>query len=317
MSYYDKSKKMESRKKKSITVLGLVSLLLVIIGVTYVAFSYSKVGTNENTISTSTISMSYTEGDNKITIDNALPTEDEVGKTLTEEGQVFDFTVSNGIMKTIHVTVTTNRYTIEIENEKGEIEEIEVKYNENYNLPTLEKEGYTFGGWYLDTDYTEEIRNGDIVKIIDNTNLYAKLIPNKYTVTLDGNGGSVTPTSIEVTYNYIYSGLPTPTRTGYTFAGWFTAVSEGSQITNSTKVSITSNQTLYAHWNINSYGVTINTSNANKSTGSLNINYGGNGTVTITPTSGYYFIRCQLYQWIHNECTDRNIQDRSTNCNDI
>ncbi|MCI8548600.1 MAG: InlB B-repeat-containing protein, partial [Bacilli bacterium] len=285
---------MESRKKKSITVLGLLSLLLVIIGVTYVAFSYSKVGTNENTISTSTISMSYTEGDNKITIDNVLQTEDEVGKTLTEEGQVFDFTVSNGIMKTIHVTVTTNRYTIEIENEKGEIEEIEVKYNENYNLPTLEKEGYefvgwfteengggnqitndmstddtikklyphfipkeyeisfdkqdgtesdkikvtydsvyenlpileregyTFGGWYLDTDYTEEIRNGDTVKITDNTNLYAKWIPNKYTVTLDGNGGSVTPTSIEVTYNYIYSGLPTPTRTGYTFAGWYT-----------------------------------------------------------------------------------------------
>ncbi|MCI8547909.1 MAG: hypothetical protein HFJ38_03360, partial [Bacilli bacterium] len=48
---------MESRKKKSITVLGLLSLLLVIIGVTYAAFSYSKVGTNENTISTSTISM--------------------------------------------------------------------------------------------------------------------------------------------------------------------------------------------------------------------------------------------------------------------
>ena len=89
---------MESRKKKSITVLGLVSLLLVIIGVTYAAFSYSKVGTNENTISTSTISMSYTEGDNKITIDNALPTEDEVGKTLTEEGQVFDFTVSFNIV---------------------------------------------------------------------------------------------------------------------------------------------------------------------------------------------------------------------------
>ena len=89
---------MESKKKKSITVLGLLSLLLVIIGVTYAAFSYSKVGTNENTISTSTISMSYTEGDNKITIDNALPTEDEVGKTLTEEGQVFDFTVSFNIV---------------------------------------------------------------------------------------------------------------------------------------------------------------------------------------------------------------------------
>ena len=45
--------------------------------------------------------------------------------------------------------------------------------------------------------------------------------------------------------------MPTPTRTGYTFAGWFTATSDGTQIKSDTKVTITSNQTIYAHWTLN------------------------------------------------------------------
>ena len=40
--------------------------------------------------------------------------------------------------------------------------------------------------------------------------------------------------------------LPTPTRTGYTFVGWYTASSGGARISDSTTVS--ENITLYAHW---------------------------------------------------------------------
>ena len=42
--------------------------------------------------------------------------------------------------------------------------------------------------------------------------------------------------------------MPTPTRSGYTFAGWFTAVSGGTQISSSTVIN--SNVTYYAHWNV-------------------------------------------------------------------
>ena len=35
---------------------------------------------------------------------------------------------------------------------------------------------------------------------------------------------------------------------GYTFVGWFTAATGGTQLTSSTAVTITANQTLYAHW---------------------------------------------------------------------
>ena len=61
-----------------------------------------------------------------------------------------------------------------------------------------------------------------------------------------------------MTYDSTYGTLPTPTRTGYTFAGWWTAASNGTQITSSTKVAITTAQTLYAHWTANTYTVTLN-----------------------------------------------------------
>ena len=49
--------------------------------------------------------------------------------------------------------------------------------------------------------------------------------------------------------------LPTSSRTGYTFAGWFTAASGGTQISTTSTVP-SGNVTYYAHWNINSYSVT-------------------------------------------------------------
>ena len=48
-----------------------------------------------------------------------------------------------------------------------------------------------------------------------------------------------------------YGTLPTPTRAGYTFDGWYTSATGGTKITSSTKVTATGNQTLYAHWTCN------------------------------------------------------------------
>ena len=47
------------------------------------------------------------------------------------------------------------------------------------------------------------------------------LTPESYTLTLDANGGSVSTTTKNVTYGSTYGDLPTPTRTGYTFNGWY------------------------------------------------------------------------------------------------
>ncbi|MBR6586920.1 MAG: InlB B-repeat-containing protein, partial [Kiritimatiellae bacterium] len=68
------------------------------------------------------------------------------------------------------------------------------------------------------------------------------------TMTFDANGGAVSPTTKVYSINGTYGSLPTPTRSGYTFDGWYTAASGGTKITASSTVS-TSITMLYAQWN--------------------------------------------------------------------
>lgn len=51
-----------------------------------------------------------------------------------------------------------------------------------------------------------------------------------------------------VEYSKTYGNLPTLTRSGYTFSGCYTSTSGGTKITADSKVTITSDQTLYAQW---------------------------------------------------------------------
>lgn len=68
-------------------------------------------------------------------------------------------------------------------------------------------------------------------------------------VTLNANGGTVSTSSITVYQSKVYTGLPTPTRAGYTFNGWYSATSGGTKYTTSTEVTTdASTQTLYAQW---------------------------------------------------------------------
>ena len=65
------------------------------------------------------------------------------------------------------------------------------------------------------------------------------------TVTFNANGGAGGGTR-SVAIGAAVGALPTPTRSGYVFNGWFTAPSGGSQVTASTVVG--ANATYYAHW---------------------------------------------------------------------
>ena len=56
--------------------------------------------------------------------------------------------------------------------------------------------------------------------------------------------------TVEKIYNTELGTLRTPTRTGYTFAGWFTEATGGTQISSTTKTPVT-DTTYYAHWNAN------------------------------------------------------------------
>ena len=86
------------------------------------------------------------------------------------------------------------------------------------------------------------------------------VVPATFTVMFQANasGAAVDPGSKTVTYAQTYGTLPTPTRTGYTFAGWYTAASGGSKVTSSTAVTQADDHILYARWAANTYTVAFN-----------------------------------------------------------
>ena len=68
------------------------------------------------------------------------------------------------------------------------------------------------------------------------------------TVTYNANGGSVSPASVTILKDGTISSLPMPTRAGYTFKGWFTAASGGTEVTTAT--TFAADTTIYAQWTV-------------------------------------------------------------------
>ena len=143
-------------KKEKIIILALILVMVVsIIGVSYAAYNYSKTGTKLNSITTGTITMSYIESDNVISIDKALPTTDETGKVRLKEGEYFDFTISSEIVGDTNINyeisakdVTTSERKIDGSNIKlyltkiTEIGEEELMNPSNYK-ESIREDGYT------------------------------------------------------------------------------------------------------------------------------------------------------------------------------
>ena len=98
-------------KQVLLSVLGVAILVVAVVGVSFAAFSYSKTGEKVNTITTGTITMSYSETTNGINLTNALPMSDSVGMKLSEQNQYFDFTVNASITgnTTINYAITATK----------------------------------------------------------------------------------------------------------------------------------------------------------------------------------------------------------------
>jgi uncharacterized repeat protein (TIGR02543 family) len=71
-----------------------------------------------------------------------------------------------------------------------------------------------------------------------------------YVISFDPNGGSVTPETGETNASGKLLELPIPTRSGYSFDGWFTEASGGTKVTVDDIYS--ADATIYAHWTQNS-----------------------------------------------------------------
>ena len=141
------------------------------------------------------------------------------------------------------VTLNTNGGTIN----NGNV--TEYIYGVGATLPTADDmtyTGHTFKGWYDNEGLT-----GDPVTAIGGTEMgnkeyWAKWEINQYTITLDTDGGSeVAP--ITQDYGTAITAPADPTREGYTFTGWDTAIPATMPAHN---------MTITAQWTVNQYTIT-------------------------------------------------------------
>ena len=105
-------------------------------------------------------------------------------------------------------------------------------------LPVLTDEGYSFIGWYLNEELTEEAQSG--AAITANTTLYAKWVESVYTVTFKGTSLS----TVEVKHGAMVEKPSDPIKAGYKFVGWY--ADNGYTTVFDFNSSITSDTTIYA-----------------------------------------------------------------------
>ena len=122
-------------------------------------------------------------------------------------------------------------------------------------------EELVFGGWYTRDPDPIFVYHG--MTVTSDMTAYATW-KTPYTVTFDANDGGVSPTSATTNHLDRLFSLPTPTRSSYTFNGWFTAADGGTLVTTATVFS--SNTTIFAQWTL-SAGSGVSDKNNHSSTG--------------------------------------------------
>lgn len=124
---------------------------------------------------------------------------------------------------------------------------------------TFSLPGYVFLGWStVPGDTTPQYQDGESVMFNDDTTLYAVWRPaQQVTITLDGNGAMDEHQEPYSETKLVYESseigeLPTPTRVGYQFYGWWSDRTGGYPVTETTIVK--ESATYYARWASGSTG---------------------------------------------------------------
>ena len=157
-------KKIISQNRKTlIAVIGIIAAWCIITGVTYAWFSYSRNGTNDNTITSGSITFHYEEGNRQISVQDAMPMTDVEGKRQTD---YFDFEITSNTSRTVDIpySITVRKtddsdeildnvvkvYLTKVDDNGVETEVVLSKLNQlsryqnsEINLPEIEKQLYT------------------------------------------------------------------------------------------------------------------------------------------------------------------------------
>ncbi len=167
---------------------------------------------------------------------------------------------------TFSATFEANTYTAFVDLDGGydfDITSFSCRYNDFFDIPltTPKKDGYTFAGWqattvsgvYLGT----HVPSGRFTwNASENVVFKALWTVVDFNVNFETNGGNLDTEAITVSFNEEYGTLPSPTRDGYVFAGWYLDKTLTKAVNKSTIVETAEDHTLYAKWTVGKYSIT-------------------------------------------------------------
>lgn len=122
-------------KQIILSILSISILIIAFVGISYAAF-HTVLSSGKNSVSTGTISLQLSDNSESISISNAMPVSDDVGKSLTGNGNVYDFSVHTILSKN-----TTINYEISLEKLDINTPSLDDK---NLRFYLQKQEGYSF-----------------------------------------------------------------------------------------------------------------------------------------------------------------------------
>ena len=231
---------------------------------------------------------------------------DGTGTTYANSASVKNLTSTNGGTVTLYaqwtkkqVVVTFMRNTSSTDTTSATQTFTYGTAGQSFSNKNWTRTGYSLLGWSEDKNATTQqystlsgVSDSWIDSKSPKVTLYAVWKANSYTATFNSNGGGTpSPSTITKTYGTQLGTLPTVSRTGYTFKGWFTQSTGGEKISTTTTMPA-NNVTYYAQWTANTYTIEYNANGGTGSTVSSSHTYGVSKALTkngFTKT-GYTFL---------------------------
>ena len=247
---------------------------------------------------------SFRTGSNFSTFTDTFDVPATLGARIWPEGQENSFGLDRffkGTLSNISIRYLNNERVLTFNSNGGsECNPSTITAHDNTAWGTLctpTRENYTFLGWNTKADGTgTNVTNATVAT--SSYTVFANWRPNNFTVTLDRQSGTGGSTSVTATYGLAMPAATAPTRTGYTFGGYYTGTNgSGTQYYNGSMASvknwdITSATILYAKWTINQMTLTYNSNGGNAcnpTTKKVNWNTAW-GTLCTPSRSGYTFL---------------------------
>ena len=196
--------------------------------------------TNLSQLSTSKNGYTFDGWFTNVSLDSSFAVTEDIKESITlyAKWNIVNYTITYYLDEGINASNNPTTFTI----------------LDNIPLEAATKTGYSFGGWYSDDSFTQEVTSIE-AGTNANIDLYAKWDNLNYTITYhldEGVNASNNPNTFTILDNIT---LESASKTGYSFGGWYSDDSFTQKVT-SIEAGTNANIDLYAKWVNLNYTIT-------------------------------------------------------------